>query len=460
MKESVVFGIDVGGTTIKCGLFSTEGKLLDMWEIPTRTQEQGKHILPDIAAAVKEKIRERGLEPSAVLGLGIGVPGPVNQKGEVPTAVNLHWGYKNVAGELEEALGVKVRVGNDANVAALGEMWMGGGKGTSNLILLTLGTGVGGGVILDGKIVAGAHGAGGEVGHAAVEPEETEHCNCGNQGCLEQMASATGLVRLARKYLEASGEDSVLRGGELSAKSIFDAYKAGDPAAAAIVDQFAGYLGRTMAIFACVTDPEVFVLGGGVSKAGQPLVEAVEKYYRKHAFSPSKDTPIVLAKLGNEAGIYGAAKMVLDYKKNRKKIFSAEGRSQPAEYLFLCAFYSGLSPSDSGSGVSGSGSGSSGSGTSVGSGSGTSVGSGSGVSGSGTSVGSGSVVSCWGSSVGLAVGCGVGVGVGLGICWVQRWVGTVALSKYSVVREQPLPASSPDSVQMVACSTVEGCANS
>ncbi len=312
MKESVVFGIDVGGTTIKCGLFSTEGKLLDMWEIPTRTQEQGKHILPDIAAAVKEKIRERGLEPSAVLGLGIGVPGPVNQKGEVPTAVNLHWGYKNVAGELEEALGVKVRVGNDANVAALGEMWMGGGKGTSNLILLTLGTGVGGGVILDGKIVAGAHGAGGEVGHAAVEPEETEHCNCGNQGCLEQMASATGLVRLARKYLEASGEDSVLRGGELSAKSIFDAYKAGDPAAAAIVDQFAGYLGRTMAIFACVTDPEVFVLGGGVSKAGQPLVEAVEKYYRKHAFSPSKDTPIVLAKLGNEAGIYGAAKMVLD----------------------------------------------------------------------------------------------------------------------------------------------------
>lgn len=312
MKESVVFGIDVGGTTIKCGLFSTEGKLLDMWEIPTRTQEQGKHILPDIAAAVKEKIRERGLEPSAVLGLGIGVPGPVNQKGEVPTAVNLHWGYKNVAGELEETLGVKVRVGNDANVAALGEMWMGGGKGTSNLILLTLGTGVGGGVILDGKIVAGAHGAGGEVGHAAVEPEETEHCNCGNQGCLEQMASATGLVRLARKYLEASGEDSVLRGGELSAKSIFDAYKAGDPAAAAIVDQFAGYLGRTMAIFACVTDPEVFVLGGGVSKAGQPLVEAVEKYYRKHAFSPSKDTPIVLAKLGNEAGIYGAAKMVLD----------------------------------------------------------------------------------------------------------------------------------------------------
>ena len=312
MKESVVFGIDVGGTTVKCGLFTDQGKLLEMWELPTRTENQGENILPDVAASVKDKIRQRNLEASKILGLGIGVPGPVNSKGEVPTAVNLHWGYKNVAGELEESLGMKVRVGNDANVAALGEMWMGGGKGTSNLILLTLGTGVGGGVIIDGKIIAGAHGAGGEVGHAAVEPAETEHCNCGNQGCLEQMASATGLVRLARKYLEASREDSVLRGGELSAKSIFDAYKAGDPVAAAIVDQFAGYLGRTMAIFACVTDPEIFVLGGGVSKAGQPLVEAVEKYYRKHAFPSCKDTPIVLAKLGNEAGIYGAARMVLD----------------------------------------------------------------------------------------------------------------------------------------------------
>lgn len=312
MKESVVFGIDVGGTTVKCGLFTDQGKLLEMWELPTRTENQGENILPDVAASVKDKIRQRNLEASKILGLGIGVPGPVNSKGEVPTAVNLHWGYKNVAGELEESLGMKVRVGNDANVAALGEMWMGGGKGTSNLILLTLGTGVGGGVIIDGKIITGAHGAGGEVGHAAVEPAETEHCNCGNQGCLEQMASATGLVRLARKYLEASREDSVLRQGDLSAKSIFDAYKAGDPAAAAIVDQFAGYLGRTMAIFACVTDPEIFVLGGGVSKAGQPLVEAVEKYYRKHAFPSCKDTPIVLAKLGNEAGIYGAARMVLD----------------------------------------------------------------------------------------------------------------------------------------------------
>lgn len=312
MKESVIFGIDVGGTTIKCGLFDTEGKLLEMWEIPTRTEENGAGILPDVAETVREQIRKRGLEMQQILGLGIGVPGPVSAAGEVARAVNLHWEHKDVAGELGEALGLKVRVANDANVAALGEMWMGGGKGTSSLILLTLGTGVGGGVIVDGKIVTGAHGAGGEVGHAAVEPNETERCNCGNRGCLEQMASATGLVRLAEKYLAASEEESSLRGAKISAKAVFDAYKEGDRAAEVIVDQFASYLGRTMAIFACVTDPEIFVLGGGVSKAGEPLVRAVENYYRQYAFSSCKDTPIVLAKLGNEAGIYGAARMVMD----------------------------------------------------------------------------------------------------------------------------------------------------
>ena len=199
MKAQVVFGIDVGGTTVKCGLFTAEGKLLDTWEIPTRTENQGSRILPDVAESVQAKIRERALQPDQILGLGIGVPGPVNQKGEISGAVNLHWGFKDVAGEMREMLGMKVRAGNDANVAALGEMWAGGGKGASSLVMVTLGTGVGGGVIVDGKIVAGAHGAAGEIGHAAMEPEETEHCNCGNQGCLEQMASATGLVRLARR---------------------------------------------------------------------------------------------------------------------------------------------------------------------------------------------------------------------------------------------------------------------
>ncbi len=176
---------------------------------------------------------------------------------------------------------------------------------------MTLGTGVGGGIIVDGKIVCGAHGAGGEVGHANVEPEETESCNCGNQGCLEQMASATGIVRLARKELEKGQEESLLRKGEVTAKAVFDAYKQQDALAVRVVEKFASYLGRGLAIFACVTDPEVILIGGGVSKAGEPLIEAVEKEYRKAAFSPCKDTPIRLAVLGNDAGIYGAAKLVL-----------------------------------------------------------------------------------------------------------------------------------------------------
>lgn len=312
MEKRVVFGIDVGGTTVKCGLLTVEGELLDVWEIPTRTEESGRYILPDVAETVKAKIREKDLSPEQIAGLGIGVPGPVNQKGQVDGAVNLHWGYKDVTGEMEEMLGLKVCTGNDANVAALGEMWAGGGQGTSNMIMLTLGTGVGGGVIVDGKIVAGAHGAGGEIGHSSMEPGETEKCNCGNRGCLEQMASATGLVRLAQKYLDRTQEPSALREGELSAKAVFDAYVAGDKAAAEIVEEFADYLGRAMGIFACVTDPERFVIGGGVSKAGQPLLDSLKKYYRQYAFSACKDTPIVLAELGNEAGIYGAARMVLD----------------------------------------------------------------------------------------------------------------------------------------------------
>ncbi len=310
MKE-YCFGIDVGGTTVKCGLFRTDGKLEEKWEIPTRTENQGEQILPDIAKAVQEKMKERGIASHQVAGVGVDVPGPVNGKGEVPCAVNLHWGYKHIVREMEELTGLPAKAANDANAAALGESWKGGAEGIANVILVTLGTGVGGGIIVDGKIVCGAHGAGGEVGHANVEPEETESCNCGNQGCLEQMASATGIVRLARKELEKGQEESLLRKGEVTAKAVFDAYKQQDALAVRVVEKFASYLGRGLAIFACVTDPEVILIGGGVSKAGEPLIEAVEKEYRKAAFSPCKDTPIRLAVLGNDAGIYGAAKLVL-----------------------------------------------------------------------------------------------------------------------------------------------------
>lgn len=308
------FGIDIGGTTVKCGLFTTAGEVLDKWEIVTDTTEGGKGILPDVADTILEKMKEKNLEREQIAGVGVGVPGPVLKEREVAVAVNLHWGYTMLADDLERLLGggIPVKVGNDANVAALGEMWKGGGEGFRNLIMATLGTGVGGGIIVDGKIVTGAHGAGGEIGHACVEPEETEYCNCGNRGCLEQMASATGLVRLAKRILDTVEEPSVLKNTEISAKSVFDAYKDGDQVAARIVDKFASYLGNALAIFSCVVDPDVIVLGGGVSKAGQPLIDAVKTYFRRDAFTTCKETPIVLAKLGNDAGIYGAAKLVVE----------------------------------------------------------------------------------------------------------------------------------------------------
>ncbi|MGI6069830.1 MAG: ROK family glucokinase [Blautia sp.] len=306
------FGIDVGGTAIKCGLFQTDGVLLDKWEIPTRRENHGENILPDAAAAIQGKCAEKGISVEEVAGVGIGVPGPVNGKGEVPCAVNLYWGYKDVAGDMEKLTGMKAKAANDANVAAFGEAWMGAAKGSLNVIMATLGTGVGGGIIVDGKIVTGAHGAGGEIGHANVDHNETEVCNCGGQGCLEQMASATGLVRLAKKRLAKDDRDSVLRDGELSAKSIFDAYKAKDAVADEVVEEFSEYLGSALSVFASVVDPEVIVLGGGVSKAGKPLVDCVERYYKKYAFSSCKETPIVLAVLGNDAGIYGAARLVLE----------------------------------------------------------------------------------------------------------------------------------------------------
>ncbi|MCI6431533.1 MAG: ROK family glucokinase [Oliverpabstia sp.] len=310
---SYCFGIDIGGTTVKCGLFQTNGELCEKWEIVTRTEENGKEILPDVAKAILGKMAEKQIGKDQVSGVGIGVPGPVIREREVAVAVNLHWGYTMLADELESLLGgIPVKVGNDANVAALGEMWKGGGEGTKNLIMATLGTGVGGGIIVDGKIITGSHGAGGEIGHACVDPAETESCNCGNKGCLEQMASATGIVRLGNKILSESQENTVLEKDTLSAKTIFDAYKEGDAVAAKIVDKFAGYLGNALAIFACVVDPEVIVIGGGVSKAGQPLIDAIEKYFRRDAFVTCKDTPIVLAKLDNDAGIFGAAKLVVE----------------------------------------------------------------------------------------------------------------------------------------------------
>ena len=306
------FGIDLGGTSVKCALFQTDGTVEEKWEIKTRVENEGKEILPDIAKTILAKMEEKKIVKEDVAGVGIGIPGPVDENGEIACAVKLHWGRKNIEKELAELTGLVVKAGNDANVAALGEMWKGGGQGSKNLILVTLGTGVGGGIIVNEKMVTGAHGAGGEIGHASVEMEEEEACNCGNKGCLEQYASATGIARLARRAMASGQEESVLRSMEnVTAKDVFDAYKDGDALAAKVVDQFARYLGNALAIFSCVADPDVIVIGGGVSKAGQVLIDCVEKYFRQYAFTACKDTKIKLATLGNDAGIYGAAKLIL-----------------------------------------------------------------------------------------------------------------------------------------------------
>ncbi|MCF0145114.1 MAG: ROK family glucokinase [Eubacterium sp.] len=312
MKPYII-AIDLGGTTVKNGLFTKEGELLEKWEIPTRREEKGAHILPDIAAFVRGLLREKQISPEEVQGAGVGIPGPVDEGGYVKGCANLGWGRTNAAGILSELLsGIPVFVGNDAGVAALGEQWKGSGSGHDSLVMVTLGTGVGGGIIEKGHIVNGAHGAGGEIGHLTVNPEETKSCGCGRKGCLEQYASATGIVRLAEEALAVPGAVSVLSGKkDLEAKDIFDAAKSGDALSQGCVETMGRLLGRALSWLSLVSDQEIIVVGGGVSKAGPIVTDTIAKYYRAMSFYAVKETPIVTAKLGNDAGICGAARLVM-----------------------------------------------------------------------------------------------------------------------------------------------------
>lgn len=312
--EKRCFGVDIGGTTVKMGLFTVDGKVTDKWEIPTRKEENGKYILEDIAKSVKERMQRDTLTLEDIAGLGIGVPGPVKEDGTVLKCANLGWGVFNVAETVRELTGIEnVKVGNDANVAALGEMWQGGGKGYNNLVMVTLGTGVGGGVILDQKIIAGKHGLGGEIGHIHVRDDEWEHCNCGGVGCLEQVSSATGIAREARRTMAKSDKPSALRefGDNVSAKDVLDAAKAGDEMALEVMKTVSHYLGLALAQVALTVDPEIFVIGGGVSKAGQFLIDMIQKDYDHFTPISENKAKLGLATLGNDAGIYGAARLVL-----------------------------------------------------------------------------------------------------------------------------------------------------
>ena len=313
MKD-YAFGIDVGGTTVKMGLFSTDGVLLDSWEIPTRKEDAGSNILPDIAEAIEKKLKDKGLSKDDIEGIGIDVPGPIIQDRIVNKCANLGWGVFDVTEEMSKLTGVEnVKVANDANAAALGEMWKGGGEGHKDVVMVTLGTGVGGGVIIDGKIVAGHFGAGGEIGHMLVNRFEERVCGCGKSGHLEQYASATGIARRAKDVLALSDRPSTLRDlPEVTAKDVFDHAKQGDVIALEIVDFVGQVLGGALSMISAVIDPEIYVIGGGVSRAGEILLATVRKYFRSAAFHASEDAHFAIAKLGNDAGMYGAVKMVLD----------------------------------------------------------------------------------------------------------------------------------------------------
>lgn len=316
-RKQYIFGIDVGGTSIKIGLFDVHGSLLEKWEVSSDTTNNGINILPDISKALNKKIKVKNLTKEDFIGVGVGVPGPVNKDGQVQRCVNLGWGVLDVERELSTLINLPVKVANDANIAALGEMWKGSGQGYKNLVLITIGTGVGGGLIVDEKIVSGANGSAGELGHLLINRNETVPCNCGRKGCVEQYASATGIVNGARKLMESGKIRTVLVNDEwLTAKKIFEEAKNKDEVAMMSVDLMGQTLGLMLGQVSCVCDPQVILIGGGVSKAGQIIIDVIKKYYKEYSFYASVETPIILAQLGNDAGIYGAAKLVLQQECN------------------------------------------------------------------------------------------------------------------------------------------------
>ena len=289
------FGVDLGGTTVKIAYFAETGAMLDKWEIPTVTEDGGDRILPDIAASIGKYREDNSIADESLLGIGIGVPGPVNGRGVVNKCVNLGWGVFNIQDVLSGLTCLPVKAGNDANVAALGEFWMGGG------------------IVVDGKLLHGAHGSGAEIGHLVLNRDETAVCGCGKRGCVEQYCSATGIVRLAKLRLERDDAPSCLRElAEITCKDIFDAGKARDAVALEILDQYYAYMGEFLGSLCSTVDPEVVVLGGGVSKAGNMLLEGIKPYFHKYVFHAASSVRFALASLGNDAGAYGAFKLALD----------------------------------------------------------------------------------------------------------------------------------------------------
>ena len=307
------FGIDIGGTTVKIGLVAENGEIMTRWEIPTRKGSDPAGLLGDVKVSLENCMAERNIEKADILGIGMAAPGPVTEDGVLHGCVNIGWGDVALDDLAEDVIGISpVCIGNDARVAALGEAAYGAGKDAESMLMVTLGTGVGGGVVLGGKILMGMSGVAGEIGHMTIDPYETETCGCGKKGCLEQYASATGMVRAAERFLKEKNMDSVLRQKDaVSAKDLWDAAKAGDKLANEIVDFVCDRLGSALANAIYLVDTEMIVIGGGVCAAGQFLLDKVENAYNGKVFAHSRNKKFALAKLGNDAGIMGAAALIL-----------------------------------------------------------------------------------------------------------------------------------------------------
>lgn len=309
----MIIGVDIGGTATKFGLFSMEGELIEKWSIDTVIEEEGEKIIPNVAASILSKLEERKMEKEEIVAVGMGVPCPITKKGVIERSVNLRWKTRrNVCDELEKLIGIRTFGGNDANLAALGEAYKGAARGRENVVMVTLGTGVGGGIICNGHLLFGAHGVAGEIGHMHTVDRDDLVCNCGAFGCLEQVSSATGIVRMAKEVIGRNDSPSLLRQGPVTAKLVFDAYKQNDELAGIVVDKFAKYLARELVNISMVVDPDIFVIGGGVSAAGEELLKPVIRYYKEYmSFSLCDNNEFVIATLGNDAGIFGAAKLAL-----------------------------------------------------------------------------------------------------------------------------------------------------
>ncbi|CYW57559.1 ROK family glucokinase [Streptococcus suis] len=314
-----IIGIDLGGTSVKLAILTTEGEIQEKWSIKTNILDDGSHIVPDIIDSIQHRFETHGLTKDNFLGIGMGSPGVVDSEaGTVIGAYNLNWKtLQLVKDQFESALGLPFFIDNDANVAALGEQWVGAGNNNPNVVFMTLGTGVGGGVIAAGNLIRGVKGAGGELGHITVDFDEPFACTCGKKGCLETVASATGIVNLSRRYADQYAGDAKLKqmiddGQDVTAKDVFDLAKEVDDLALIVYRHFSEYLGVACANIAAVLNPAYIVLGGGVSAAGELLLDGVRKVFAENSFPQIKEsTQIVLATRGNDAGVLGAASLVL-----------------------------------------------------------------------------------------------------------------------------------------------------